>query len=676
MAGLLSITLHVTPSPLHANSSLPIPSFSRTDINHARNAVYWGQRKRWKDVSLHAKRSKHPIVKDYFLWLQFTKGSKFSKFSDIARFIETHQHWPDSHKLFTAAERALTPKSGRKTILGWFSKFNDTKKPFRTPITPAAKRLLAEQILAGGKISTSHRQFATELLRQSWITGSFTHTERQSFLSQHRNHLQRNDHIKRTSTLLWSGKTQEASRMFSFLPEKYQHLFSARIGLQRSSSGLDSKISLIPRSLKNNEGLLYDRIRWRDRRKKTNGVIDLLDQLPNTLEYPQKWRKIKKKYIHKLVDMKRYNLAYRLASKHHFSTKQITGFAESEWLAGWIAYEYHNKHTLALEHFSTLYNNVTTPVSLGRASYWAGRSAEKLNRKKDANIWYQKSAKQFSSFYGQLAGQRLGNKKLFIPAPPTPTNQDTSKFRSNDLAKATVLLRRLGQHRQARKFIKHAVKMSSSDGEKRLISLLGPSLKRPDYGIIAARQAIRNHGPVFADLLYPHLKNMKDVHGRTITKPEKALIHAITLQESMFEQHARSHAGALGLMQLMPATAKETARKLKIRYRKDNLTNKAQYNVTLGSYYLQSLVKMFDGSYIMAIAAYNGGMGNVRKWVRAHGDPRKMRNDDDVLEWIENIPFSETQSYVQRVIENTQVYRQLFNKGKPTSHNIIKDLHR
>ena len=138
---------------------------------------------------------------------------------------------------------------------------------------------------------------------------------------------------------------------------------------------------------------------------------------------------------------------------------------------------------------------------------------------------------------------------------------------------------------------------------------------------------------------------------------EPALILSVIRQESNFDKKAKSRRGAMGYMQLMPKTARELGKILKVNFTLAQLKNNPTLNIILGSEYLRRLIEKFDGSYVLALAAYNAGPLNVTRWMKNAGDPRK--SEVDVIDWIERIPFRETRNYVQRVLENVSVYRRL-----------------
>ncbi len=666
------------------NSMAAVPSYklsiSKTDSSIAKKALIQARKRNWtKAISL-ASRARNPIVKDVVLWRRYYSQANKSSFVAITNFIKKHPKWPDLNILERNAEQRLNADSPADKVIGWFGKKSPDNGDiiFRTPITANGKHILAD-IISLRKDSSKYQTLVTKLLRESWVGLNLTAKQEKIFLAKHKDKIRIKDHILRIDRLLWRKEVDAANRIINLVDKTHKNLFKARMRLMKHKFGVDAAILLVPKKLRKDEGILYERIRWRERHVKGKNIAELLEQIPTDTKYPHKWWSLRKKYIRKMVREKKYKIAYKL-SKYHGFTNNISKLAEAEWQAGWIAFYYLKDHKTAYKHFYTLYNKVKTPISLGRASYWAGRAAEKNHNIDIANDWYLVASKYPTSFYGQLATEKLGEKSLFIPRRPVPTWVDNNYYQTNDLVTAVHLLTHSKDIGIARKFLRHMVKNAATPGEQLLIANIGKKLNRPDYTISIAREVLRNkggreEGVFLLDYLYPAITTPKDPSGKIIRKPEKGLINSIILQESIFDSSARSHAGALGLMQLMPATAKETAKKHKFRYNKRKLTSNPEYNIALGSRYLEALINRWDGSYILAIASYNGGAGNVRKWIKANGDPREMKTLEEVINWIEHIPFAETQNYVQRVIENLQIYRYLLSDD-PAIVSTGKDLTR
>jgi soluble lytic murein transglycosylase len=310
----------------------------------------------------------------------------------------------------------------------------------------------------------------------------------------------------------------------------------------------------------------------------------------------------------------------------------------------------------ALRHFTNLYEGTTSVFSKARGAYWAGRAEEIRKNPKAANKWYKLAASNLTVYYGQLAAMRLGESTaLRIKVEPKPTPAETAAFDKQELVRVIRALNAIGVKERTRPFLIRLVNDAEKLPQYRLLAILSRQSDQPDIALMAAKNA-RQNGAEMADYLFPVIP--LPAGGQV----EPAFVLGLIRQESAFNARAVSPAGAMGLMQLMPETAKQTAKQIKIgKFKESRLTEDPKFNVTLGRAYLDKMVDRFDGSYLLATAAYNAGPSRVRQWIDTYGDPRD--GDVDVVDWIETIPFDETRNYVQRVMENLQVYRSRLTKG-------------
>jgi soluble lytic murein transglycosylase len=348
-------------------------------------------------------------------------------------------------------------------------------------------------------------------------------------------------------------------------------------------------------------------------------------------------------------------------------------FADAEFVAGWLSLRYLDEPARALEHFTRLVDGVSYPVSVSRGRYWQGRAAEAMGQANDAERYYRLAAVHQTAFYGQLAIARLGDTApplLDLPPSPVPTEADAIAFESRPVARALRLLAEQGEDYLFRVFIYHLDDELEDAADSLLLAQLAQDYGYLRQGVRAAKAASYRWN-ILPEVSYPVI-DLPPPSGRI--EPEPALVHAIIRQETEFDPRAISGAGARGMMQMMPATARQTARRLGLPYRYEALTYDAEYNMRLGRYHLQEVIDEFDGSYILAMAAYNAGGHRARRWIEDYGDPRSP--DVDPIDWMESIPFSETRNYVQRVLENVQVYRWRFGDGGAVPLEIEVDLQR
>jgi soluble lytic murein transglycosylase len=422
----------------------------------------------------------------------------------------------------------------------------------------------------------------------------------------------------------------------------------------RKEGGVDTVVAKVPEALRGDPGLIYERLRYRRRHNDVEGARDILINLPHDLRRPAEWWTELSYVIRRTLSAGDVSLAYRIAKDH----RQDGGpsLAEAEFLAGWIALRSLNDSTEARQHFQALYDAVRFPVSLARAAYWSGRAAEAAQDSVAAQDWYRRGAKHMTTFYGQLSARRLGEDPANFQTPePTPTAEQIARFDRGELSRLTRMLAEIDERERVKLMFRHLAQNAGTPVDYALIARLALAMDMPDQAVRVARRAEREAAPLTA-LGYPVLKVKQPDDGL-----DPALVHSLIRQESGFDRQAISRAGARGLMQLMPDTARLVAKELKISYQPHTLTEDPAYNVTLGRAYLKSMIDDLGG-VPGALAAYNAGPGRAKRWTRDNGDPRD--NEDSLVDWIESIPFDETRNYVQRVLEGAFVYR--LRLGAPT----------
>jgi soluble lytic murein transglycosylase len=436
------------------------------------------------------------------------------------------------------------------------------------------------------------------------------------------------------------------------------------------SYGVDSAIGKVPAKFKNDIGLKYDRLKWRRRRGRLDPSLEILFNTPNDptkLVRPDMWWKERAILTRSLIYKKKYAKAYKVASNH----SMIDGpdYANAEWLSGWIALTFLDDPSMALQHFKNFYNNVGYPISLSRGSYWIARTYKIMKNKQKSDEWLSEASKYLNTYYGQLAFVEITPEKSFsLEDQSKPTEKFEKEFKKNSLVKTVQLLKELDKAKYAKDFLKHLALLNIDEGSEILAGKLAVDIERYDYAIQIAKQASYEKR-FYNELNYPIIQTPKIVNQKTMPKPE--LILAVIRQESEFDQKANSYAGARGMMQLMTYTAKLVAKQAKLPYSKSRLKSDPNYNIKLGSYYLGSLLEEYEGSYPFALAAYNAGPKRVKFWKKVNGNPQK--SEIHYIDWIELIKFKETRNYVQRVLENINVYRYIL-AGKPVKiYNFFED---
>ncbi len=606
--------------------------------NPAKEAFRQAERRNWQEALLSAKRIDDEIILKLITWQYLLDPDSGAGFSEIRQFIDANHGWPGLKRLRVRAEAALNQgATGDEDIIAWFEG--------SIPLTGMGKLWLAE---AYERTSQSNEASITQLIRDAWKDGDFEEPHEKQILLTHKKRLRPEDHIARVDRLLWEDKITPAKRILHLVPQGHRRLFEARIALIDDKRHLDKFLAQVPASLKKDPGLIYNRMRWRERRGLDKGVREMLLLAPKTVPYPHKWWRTREMHIREAIDEGNYSLAKKLLANH--GQVDSAELADAIWLDGWIKCEFTKEPKAAYDAFTTMFNNVSYAVSRARAAFWAGRAAEKSGEETAAKNWYNTASAYPTTFYGQLAALKVhGRAPLHIPAPPVIRSGERRDFEDSDLVRAVKIAADLDMPDLASLLVSHMVENAGSDSQAMLAAELGKSIGHPFLSVRGAKKAMQKN-IILIDAGYPVTKLE---YAWPIERP---LALAITRQESEFDPQAKSPSNARGMMQLLPSTAKEVARKNGMKYSLERLYDE-EYNMQLGSDYLSRMIDGFDGSYIMAIAAYNAGPGNVRKWIKSFGTPGGKIND--AINWIEKIPFAETRNYVQRVLENLQVYRHI-----------------
>jgi len=647
---LFLLGLSLAPAAVLADAG----GLTSSDIAIYKQAFAAVSKDRWADAMAIAAKAKNPLPRKVILWLNLTRPGPGRSFDEITAFMAKNPKWPRMGALQGQAERAMPEGIPAKSVIAWFNG--------RDPETPeGATRLVAALTESGAK------EQAAKTARSAWMELDFDSDDEDAFLDVAAPYLRPADHVARLDLLLWNGDEDPAERMLDRVDDGYRLVAVARMKLADEAKGAEAALAAVPAKLKLDPGLVFETARYWRRQDEFQKAAAALDTPPLKARKPDKlWGEIENA-ARDALDEGSVSVAYRLAASH--GSESGTAFADGEWLSGWIALRFLKEPDTAVRHFSNLYNGTTSVFSKARGAYWAGRAEEIRKNKKAADKWYKLASGNLTVYYGQLAAMRLGTSTaLRIKVEPKPTTKETNAFDKQELVRVIRTLNAIGVKERTRPFL---IRLINDADEKlpdyRMLAILARQSDQDDLALMAAKNA-RQNGAEMADYLFPVISVPSG------GKVESAFVLGLIRQESAFNAQAVSPAGAMGLMQLMPDTAAQIGKQLKVgKFKDSRLTSDPKFNITLGRAYLDKLVDRFGGSYVLATAAYNAGPNRVRQWMDTYGDPRQA--DTDVVDWIESIPFDETRNYVQRVMENLQVYRSRLTKG-PSRLALDDDLRR
>jgi len=618
----------------------------KKDYLLAKNIFSLIKKNKWDSALDQTKKIKDKEFKNLVNWLYLKQKGNQATFNDYQNFIAKNSDYPRIGRLrYLAEHKIILDNTPPKSIINWFDN--------NEPTSGTGKIKLGEAYF---KIKEA--EIGTRLIKSGWVTANLSKRDVRYYRKKFKKILTTSDHLRRADYLAWDNKYWDLKRMLPYLPKKEKLLYNARFILMTNSYGVDKAISDVPKELTNDLGLQYNRLKWRTRRNRLEGSLEILRKFhgEETLVYPELWWKLRENIARDLIYEKKYSLAYEVSSNHHL--KEGPEFADAEWISGWLALSFLNKSKLAINHFENFYDNVGYPISLARGAFWLGLAHEKNNNLNEANKYFKEGSKFTNTYYGQLAFNKIKSGQDFKLSPEHKLSSEYEKeFNKNKLIRHVRLLKEMDRTEFSKDILKHLATLDVERGSEILAAKLSTEVGRFDYAIQISKQA--SYEKRFINMFnYPVIPIPNEINGKQM--PSQELLLAIIRQESEFDARANSHVGAQGLMQIMPGTAKLVARNLKTHYSKNLLKSDPSYNIKLGTYYFSSLLEDYDGVFPFAIGAYNAGPNRIKSWVKRYGDPN--RGEINFIDWIELIRFKETRNYVQRVIENINVYKYTLNK--------------
>jgi soluble lytic murein transglycosylase len=565
--------------------------------------------------------------------------------SEIAHAAAELPGWPGMATFRNNSERALFKENPpAATVINAFG---------GTPPQTAEGTI----ILARAFVATGNTARARQVLGPFWRTKKLDDAQETAILKEFAQVIPREDHLVRMLTMLYEGKAKSAGRVAKLANADI--LYQAFAAVLQKSPDAAQKLAAVTGSWQSNPAYIFAKAQYLRRQERFKEAADVLATAPRdaaSLIDPDAWWVERRVLSRELLDIGDATRAYKIAAMHSAETPSVA--AEAEFHAGWYALRALKDPQTAQRHFARIAEISSRPMSASRAYYWLGRSAE-AGTGGNARDYYSRAARFGTTFYGQLAAAKLGQASLQLPYP-RPSDADRARFAQREAVRAIQRLEDTGYAQRAAILYASLSQELDSPGE---LALLAVMAERTSNHFVALRvgKIAAQRGIDVGALSHP----IGAIPGNAnISGSGAALAYAIARQESEFNASAVSSAGARGLLQLLPGTAKDVAKRAGISYSKDRLTGDAAYNATLGARFLGEQIAKFDGSYVLTFAGYNAGPNRANEWVSRYGDPRG-KSVDEVVDWIERIPYTETRNYVQRVMENYEVYKsRLYGKAQ------------
>jgi soluble lytic murein transglycosylase len=585
-------------------------------------------------------------------WRSLTTSPNNYTFSTFASFLISNPGWPDEDKLRRSAEQSLgVSPAAPQEVVSYFSRF--------APLTNVGRARYAIALDA-----VSQRDAARAEAAKAWRGGTMMPQDKMQLFSLFGTSFSLADHDARMDALLWAKATPDAEEQFGFVSPERRAIFAARLAMLKNLPDADSLAGSLGAEAMRDAGFVAQRAKRLNDTGNWTTARSLLANRP-PLEYrpvnPEAWYETLLAQARAANNDSQYTIAFDIASKvddafpsgHDISDESLgvrDDYTSLTWLAGTVALQNLGRPREAIGMFARYGGGARTPQTRSKGFYWAGRAAAVAGDTAEANRYFEMAAAYPDHYYGQLATERLG--RTIAPFAEAPRVQvsavDRGRFNASSLVQATQVIARSGDWPTQRRFFGAVAASAKTPEEHVMAAELARQIGRRDLAVIVGQAARTKGVDDLQSLAFPQMPVPPGFQNNW------TMIHAITRQESQYAQNAVSHAGARGLMQLMPGTAREQAGKMGLSYSLGALTDDTQYNIQLGAGYFARMMDYFGGSYPLAVAAYNAGPGNVNKWLRANGDPRT--GGIDIVEWVEKIPIFETKNYVQRVLENAVVY--------------------
>ena len=639
-----------TPAAVAATSTT-----SQADKDAIENVIELVRKHKPADATQAETAISDPVARKLAEWIILRSDDNGAPVERYRAFISANPSWPSQTFLRRRLESALWDDHREDaTVWSWFEN--------ESPVSAKGKFSLARVLIARGDRANAER-----LVRDAWRNDAMSEDTESTALDLFGALITPGDHKARMDLLLYGSEQEAALRAAKRLGSGEVALAKARMASYRKASNARALLEAVPRELHGDPGFIFSKIQLLRREEKFNEAAQLMmaaPKDPGRLFNLDEWWIERRLLSRKMIDVGEHRTAYLIARDAALPARDIYK-TEQEFTAGWIALRFLNDPSTAAQHFARIGVGSVNPTTLARAGYWQGRAAEAAGRSQEARNAYAAAAEQSTSYYGQLARAKLGLPQIELNGAPTARGRAVERL---EIVRAVQLLFELEEGEIA---IPIFADMGENGDPDALVGLGEVASRYGDArGMLTMGKAALNRGLPFDFYAYPvtGIPPFKSI-GPDV---EQSIVYAIARQESAFNPFVVSPAQAYGLMQVTPDAGKYVCKKYGANFDLGRLKNDPVYNAALGAAELGGLIEDYRGSYVMTFAAYNAGRGSVKKWIDRYGDPRDPKVD--AVDWVELIPFSETRNYVQRIIENLQVYRARFGGG--TRLQIEADLHR
>jgi len=624
-------------APLEAAESRSTPA---ADIALVKQALELVQRGRTGEATSIEKSISDPLARKLVEWSILRSDENDGGFDRLAAFGAENPSWPNAITIRKRAESALwDEKRSAETVRNFFASAK--------PMTAKGKYALARAMLAQGNTPA-----AEQLVRQAWREDTCSAAVERAVMETFGDMLTRADHKARMDRRFYDDDPDAGMRMAQMLGGTDLLIGRARKAVVEKSSNARALLDAVPESARGDAGYLFHKAQWLRREDKPIEAARLLQAAPRSASQQhnlEEWWTERRLVARKLLDIDEAEAAYLVARDALPPTKDNPR-AEHEFTAGWIALRFVKNPQAAYQHFAKVGHDTANPITVARGEYWQGRALEAMGRNSEARAHYQAAAQHSTAYYGQLARAHLGLGELPLRRPPELHNR--AALMNLEVVRAVQLLYAADARDLVVPFVSDLADTAMDIGALVVMAEVARKYDDARVMLLIGKGALRRG---FALEAYAFPTNGIPQFRMVGPSVDKSVVYAIARQESAFNPRAVSSAKALGLMQVLPGTGKQIAKKFGFAFDRNRMLSDAAYNAQMGAAELGDVLESYRGSYILSFVAYNAGRGRVKQWIEKYGDPRDPNVDP--IDWVERIPFSETRNYVQRVLENMQVYR-------------------
>jgi len=630
-------------APLAAAESA---STSAADIALVKQALDLARKGKTGEATALQKTIGDPLARKLVEWTILRSDESDAGFNRFAAFSSDNPSWPNATMMRRRAESALWDEKRDNATVRAF--FGGTK-----PLTAKGKFSLARALLAQGDASG-----AAQLARHAWREDTCSAAVEKAVMGLFGEMLTRADHKARMDRRFYDDDSDAGMRMAQLLGGTDLLIGKARKAVVDKASNARALLDAVPESARGDAGYIFHKAQWLRRDDKPIEAARLLQSAPRNASQQhnlEEWWTERRLVARKLLDLEEHQAAYVVARDALPPTKDNPR-AEHEFTAGWIALRFINNPQAAYQHFAKVGQGTSNPITLARGEYWQGRAAEALGRNGEARTHYQAAAQHSTAYYGQIARARLGIGELALRRAPDMGHR--AALMNLEVVRAVRILYEVEARDLVIPFVSDLAENALDIGALVVVAEIARRYNDARAMLLIGKGALRRG---FALETYAFPTNGIPAFRMVGPNVDKSVVFAIARQESAFNPRAVSSANALGLMQVLPGTGKQIAKKFGFAFDRNKMLSDASYNAQMGAAELGDVLESYRGSYILSFVAYNAGRGRVKQWIERFGDPRDPNVDP--IDWVERIPFSETRNYVQRVLENMQVYRAQLGQG-------------